>query len=68
VVIDNDYSGEVSIGMNSSLGTDAITPVSALKMEKSIKIPIETSNLRPGIYMVVVRMGNSLTYKKWLKI
>ena len=68
VTIDNDYKGEVSIGMNSSLGTEATIPVSAIKTEKTVKIPIETSHLRPGIYVVMVRMGNTLTYKKWMKI
>ena len=68
VDIDNDYRGAVVVNMNSSLGLEAIVPVSAVKSEKSIKIPIETTHLRPGIYVVIVRMGNTLTYKKWLKI
>ncbi|HEY5917480.1 MAG TPA: T9SS type A sorting domain-containing protein, partial [Chryseolinea sp.] len=68
VTIDNDYKGEVAIGMNSSLGTEAIIPVSAIKSEKTVKIGVETSHLKPGIYVVVIRMGNTLAYKKWLKI
>ena len=68
VGIDNDYRGDVVINMNSSLGLEAIVPVSAVKTEKTIRVPIETSHLRPGIYVVAVRMGNTLTYRKWLKI
>jgi hypothetical protein len=66
--INNDYHGEVVIRMNSSVGLEAIVPVSVIKTEKSINVPIETSHLRPGIYVVVVRMGDTLFYKKWLKI
>jgi hypothetical protein len=68
VGIDNDYRGDVVINMNSSLGMEAIVPVSAVKAEKMIEVPIETTHLRPGIYVVVIRMGNTLTYRKWLKI
>ncbi len=68
VGIDNDYRGDVVVNMNSSLGMEAAVPVRAVKTEKSIKVPIETSHLRPGIYVVVVKMGKTLTYRKWLKI
>lgn len=66
--VDNDYRGDVVINMNSSVGIEAIRPISVVKSEKMIKVPIETSQLRPGIYVVVVRMGSTLVYKKWLKI
>jgi PKD repeat protein len=68
VVIENDYSGEVSVGVKSAVGTNAINTISAEKTQKALTIPIEASALRPGIYVVVVRMGNLLIHKKWLKI
>jgi hypothetical protein len=68
VNLDNDYRGDVVINMNSSIGTEAVPAVSVVKAEKTVKVPIETTQLRPGIYVVVVRMGNTLVYKKWLKI
>jgi hypothetical protein len=68
VIIDNDYTGDLSVHINSSLGIEATSPMTFNKSERSVTVPVETSSLRSGIYVVVIRMGSNLVYKKWLKI
>jgi hypothetical protein len=68
LTINNDYLGEVRIGMQSALGFAVGEPGLLMKDSKTIDTAIETSSLQPGVYMVNISMGRSLVVKKWIKL
>lgn len=68
VIIDNDYLGEVGVRMSSSIGFDVISPVSVNKDSKTLTIPLETTALKSGLYLVKIKLGKNNVIRKWVKL
>ena len=68
VSVENNYRGDVLIKLHSAMGIDAIAPVLKTKGEDKFSTQIETSALKSGVYMVIVKMGKTVTIKKWAKL
>ncbi len=68
VTIENDYIGDVRVGLQSSLGLSVTDAVLVKKVEKTAQATFETKSLQPGVYLVVISMGKSKAIKKWIKL
>ena len=68
VTMDNDYEGDVTIGMQSALGVAVNQNVLIKKQSKIVQASFETIALQPGVYLVVISMGKSTAIKKWIKL
>ena len=68
VTVDNDYAGDVTIGMQSALGFAVNEPILIRKENRMVQASFETAALQPGVYLVVISMGKSTTIKKWIKL
>jgi len=67
VTIENNVQGQVTIQVLSILGGDAIHPVAIQKTEASVTKTIDTTDLRPGLYLVSIKQNGRSVVKKWVK-
>lgn len=68
VELENSYRGDVQIRLQSAIGADVMNPVSIGKETEFVQVPLETTSLRAGVYLVVVRMGKTSVVKKWIRL
>jgi hypothetical protein len=67
LIIENEYQGEVSVRMQSILGTTVLPNSEFLKFEQRHSITFDATHLSQGVYLLQIRMGNTIIVKKWLK-
>jgi PKD repeat protein len=67
VVIENGVRGTVAIHVLSIFGIEAAPSVVSTKSDDRLIKTFDTSTLRPGIYLVMVKLGERSVVKKWVK-
>lgn len=68
ITVNNDYTGEVRISMQSALGFAVAESVVIRKESNLVNTSVEASSLQPGVYMVVITMDKVAVVKKWIKL
>jgi len=68
ITIDNEYAGDLNVGIQSALGIAVKESVLIKKESKMAQVSFDTASLQPGLYVVVIRMGKSTGIKKWIKL
>jgi len=66
VHLDNAYIGNVQFQVQSVLGQTE-KPFMKQKETRTLTLPIETSKLQSGVYLIKISMGNRTLVKKWIK-
>ncbi|HEY9009074.1 MAG TPA: M43 family zinc metalloprotease [Ohtaekwangia sp.] len=66
--IENNYTGNVEVNLQSSVGLQVASPLQVEKHERTIEIPLETAALRSGVYLVQVKLGGRMVSQKWIKL
>ncbi len=66
MAIENNLQGSVSIQMLTTIG-QVINQTAVEKTDTKIMKTIDTSELRPGIYLIVVHQQGQTVVKKWVK-
>ncbi|MEK6783252.1 MAG: M43 family zinc metalloprotease [Bacteroidota bacterium] len=67
IVIENNVLGPINIQILSIIGSEVIDPIVEQKSETRISRTIDTTDLRPGLYLIVVKQGGQPVVKKWVK-
>lgn len=67
LIIENEYRGEVSVRMQSILGTTVLPNCEFQKSEQRHSITLDATHLPQGVYLLQIRMGDNKIVKKWLK-
>lgn len=67
LIIENEYQGQVSVRMQSILGTTVLPNSEFLKFEQRHSITFDATHLSQGVYLLQIRMGNTIIVKKWMK-
>ena len=65
--IENNLQGHVSIQMLSMVG-QLINQTAVEKTSTKISKTIDTSEMRPGIYLILVQQQGQTVVKKWAKL
>ncbi|HEY9045880.1 MAG TPA: T9SS type A sorting domain-containing protein, partial [Ohtaekwangia sp.] len=66
--VENNYTGDIEVNLQSSVGLQVATPLWIEKRERTIEIPLETSALHSGVYLVQVKLGGRTVSQKWIKL
>lgn len=68
VVLENSYTGKVSIQLLSITGSSVVTPISVWKNNSSLDVEVDNAlHLQAGVYLVKVKLGEKVVTKKWIK-
>jgi len=67
VVVENPLRSPVTIRLFSILGIEVTNPVYAQKSGDRLISTLDTSTLRPGIYLVTIKLGERSVVRKWVK-
>lgn len=67
IVIQNNFRGLASVQMWSVVGSEVTQPGVSQKSEDKLIKTIDTSFLRPGVYLVVLKLGDQTITRKWVK-
>jgi hypothetical protein len=68
VVLENSYTGSVSIQLHSVVGSLVTAPVVVWKQNKKIEVEIDNAfQLPSGVYLVKMKLGEKVITRKWLK-
>jgi PKD repeat protein len=67
VVVENTLRSAVTIRLYSILGIEVTDPVFAQKSGDRLISTLDASTLRPGIYLVTIKLGERSVVRKWVK-
>lgn len=67
LVIDNNHFGQIDVQMLSILGTEVIQPIVLQKSESVFTKTVDTSDLKPGLYLLTIKQSGRSVVKKWVK-
>jgi hypothetical protein len=67
ILLDNAYVGDVQLQVQSVLGNEVGETFSGHKGARTLKVPVETLNLKPGVYVVKISLGKGSVHRKWIK-
>jgi len=67
LTLENAYRGDLSVRMQSIVGTIVIPVTQYQKYDAQYSISLDASQLPQGLYLVQVSMGDKVVVKKWLK-
>jgi large repetitive protein len=68
IFIDNAYIGDVQLQLQSALGNEVDKTFLNHKSTRTLTLPVETTTLKPGVYLVKISLGKGFLYKKWIKL
>lgn len=68
VTMENEFRGDIKVQMQSAIGFNVIEPLTIKKENETIQVPIETSSIKSGVYLVMVKQGKVSTVRKWIKL
>lgn len=70
VLIENAYTGEVSVTLSNAIGLTFGDAIIARKdvATFNVQLPAEASSVRSGVYYVIVQMGSTRVVKKWVRV
>jgi hypothetical protein len=68
ILIDNAYIGDVQLQLQSVLGNDVGKTFSSHKGARTLTVPVETFELKPGVYLVKISLGTGSVRRKWIKL
>lgn len=70
VLIENAYTGDVSVALFNAVGLKLGEPVVGRKEEASLNMPLpaDASAVHSGVYYVIVNMGGTRVVRKWIRI
>jgi large repetitive protein len=66
--IDNGYVGDVQLQLQSVLGNEVGKTFSRHKGTRTLTVPVETLELKPGVYLVKISLGTGSVRRKWIKL
>ncbi len=67
VVLENSYTGKVSIQLFSITGHSVAAPVSVWKYNSKLDVEVDSGpHLQAGVYLVKIKLGEKVVTKKWL--
>jgi hypothetical protein len=68
VLLENSYTGKVSIQLLSITGVAAATPIDVWKYNSNLDVEVDNAlRLQSGVYLVKIKLGEKVVTKKWLK-
>jgi hypothetical protein len=67
ILINNGYVGDVQFQLQSVLGSEVDKTFLSNKSTRSLKVPVDTLKLKPGVYMVKISLGQGTLHRKWIK-
>lgn len=66
VEFENNYLGEVEIKLYNLVGQQAMKPFTGLKSENRFSATVEVPQIKSGMYLIKISLGNNTSVKKWI--